>query len=285
MALRSETLAAVPLDQPCADFGCGDGVFSFLHLGGRFDPAFDVFTDVNLSDARNGRPDMFDCATDAYQPTIVSPPSQQIDVGLDLKANMLTKAKLLELYGQLIQHDNNDTLPYSAEQFRTIYCNAAYWVENIEGFLVEVRRVLQPGGKIILQVKLDCLSRYTLDAHRAALGERFLDIIAGDRLNCWPSLTDRLTWERRFGRAGLTIEQATPFITKTHAHIWDIGLRPITPLLVKMANALSPQTRAQIKDEWVGRLLELTEPLCRPDLHLGGHEDEPAEMQYVLAGN
>src|SRR5262245_35718478 len=47
MALRSMTLAEVAWPAPAVDLSCGDGVFSFLHLGGRLDPRFDVFCAVD----------------------------------------------------------------------------------------------------------------------------------------------------------------------------------------------------------------------------------------------
>ncbi len=142
---------------------------------------------------------------------------------------------------------------------------------------------------MILQVKLDSLRGFTLTAHRDVLGDRFLDIIGRGRLDSWPSVASRSVWESRFKAAGLAVESATPFVTKTHAHIWDIGLRPIAPMLVKMAGALTPQTRAAIKDEWVDLFCELLEPICNPKLDLlpgelaGQLAGEPAEVQYVLA--
>jgi hypothetical protein len=114
------------------------------------------------------------------------------------------------------------------------------------------------------------------------LGDRFLDLIGRGRLDCWPALADRATWEKRFAAAGLRVESAEPFITRTHAHIWDIGLRPIAPLLVKMAAALTPHTRAAIKKEWVDLFAELLEPICDPGFDLISGKGEPAEMQYVL---
>ena len=80
----------------------------------------------------------------------------------------------------------------------------------------------------------------------------------------------------------MTIEDATPFITATHAHIWDIGLRPIAPMLIKMANALTPATRASVKADWVDLFCELLAPLCDPEFDLSCSQDEPAESLYVL---
>ena len=49
-----------------------------------------------------------------------------------------------------------------------------------------------------------------------------------------------------------------------------------------MAGALTPQTRASIKREWVELFCHLLDPLCDPDLNLLDTRDEPAEVQYVL---
>ncbi|MFQ5590195.1 MAG: hypothetical protein ACE5HE_03435, partial [Phycisphaerae bacterium] len=85
-----------------------------------------------------------------------------------------------------------------------------------------------------------------------------------------------------FGLAGLVVVSAFPFITGAHARIWDIGLRPVAPMLVRMANALAPQTRASIKADWVELLRDVLTPLCDPNLHLWADDDEPVEIQYVL---
>lgn len=283
MTLRSEVLSCFPMDHPCVDLSCGDGVFSFLHCGGVFDPAFDVFVSLaGLDRLRDVHEDMFDCMTSEYQPAIVSPPTDTIDVGTDIKETMLARARSIDLYCRLVEHDNNQPLPFDDDTFQTVYCNSAYWVTNIDAFLLEMGRITRSGGRIILQVKLDSMRGYTLEAYRRILGDRFLTIIDRGRSESWPALASRSTWEARFAAGGLSIENATSFVTRTHAHIWDIGLRPIAPLLAKMVQALTPDTRAVIKHEWVDLFCELLEPLCVADFDLFGQPDEPAEIQYVL---
>jgi ubiquinone/menaquinone biosynthesis C-methylase UbiE len=282
MTLRSTALSRCTLQHPCLDVACGDGLFMFLHAGGVLEPDFDVFTDVGgLDRVKNEHADMFNTVSDAYAPAIIKRPAQTVDVGTDLKPALLTKAHRLNLYARLVQHDSNQLQPFDDDAFQTLYCNAAYWVTDIDLFLAELRRITRSGGRIILQVKLDSMRRYTLDAFRESLGTRFLDIIGRGRVACWPTLADRSTWEHRFTTAGLSIEKVTPFVTKTHAHLWDIGLRPIAPLLVRMTSALTPQTRAQIKNDWVDLFHELLEPVCESAFDLF-EPDEPAEIQYVL---
>ena len=161
MALRSEALAFVadPGQQawatPSIDLSCGDGVFTFLHAGGVFDDDFDVFRDAApLDDLHDEQADMFDHLGKHCSPAVVSPPAYRVDVGTDFKSNLLVKAGFLDLYGELVVHDNNRPLPFDTGAFRTVYCNAAYWVENIDGFLSEIRRITAGDGRVLLQVKL-----------------------------------------------------------------------------------------------------------------------------------
>jgi len=152
MTLRSEVLSSCPLANPSADLCCGDGVFMFLHQGGVFDPAFDVFTAVrDVNAARHQGLDMFDCIDDRYEPVLFSPAEDTIDVGADMKPALLAKAKRLGLYANLIEHDGNRPLPFEPESFDTVYCNAAYWIKNIDVFLSEVARIVRPGGRVIGQ--------------------------------------------------------------------------------------------------------------------------------------
>ncbi|MHC4611383.1 MAG: class I SAM-dependent methyltransferase, partial [Planctomycetota bacterium] len=240
MALRSEVLACSPWRRPCVDISCGDGVFSFLHAGGLLDDDFDVFWGTApLEGSAGEHADAFDYVDESYRPIVLRPPDYAIDVGTDWKPNLLTKAGLLGLYEELLVHDNNEPLPFDDGAFRTVYCNAAYWVRNIDGFCREIRRITNDDGCVLLEVKLDSVLRYTLGRYRKVLGDRFLNIVARGRAGTWPTIADRATWEARFTRAGLAVERAIPFVTRTHAHLWDVGLRPIAPMLIELANSVT----------------------------------------------
>lgn len=283
MTLRSDALDRAKLDPPMIDVACGDGIYTFLHLGGVLDPDFDVFTAVgSLERVHHGHADMFDVGAINYAPRIVSAPSTQPDMGVDLKPNLLSKATKLGLYRRLIRHDANAPFPLPTDSFRTVYCNAAYWVENIHGFLRELARITQPKGRIILQVKLDAIRSCTLDPLRAVLGDRFLDIIGRGRFDTWPTLASRSEWDRRFQKAGLDVLDALPFVSSTHAHLWDVGLRPLAPLLVRMANGLSSDNRSAIKQDWVELFAALLAPLRRFDLSVPGTSTSPVELQFKL---
>ncbi|MFQ5807073.1 MAG: methyltransferase domain-containing protein, partial [Phycisphaerae bacterium] len=177
--LRSLAWRCVPVTSPSLDLSCGDGVFSFIHAGGEFGPSFDVFQAVGRLDrVTRDHADMFDqVPADGYAPEVACRPAWNIDVGTDLKPSLLSKADALSFYGALVQHDNNDALPFCDGEFRTVYCNSAKWVRNIEGFLSQIARVTRPDGTVTLHVKLDTIQQYTLAPFRAQLGERVLEII------------------------------------------------------------------------------------------------------------
>ena len=283
MALRSKVLGQAGFVEPCVDLSCGDGIFSFLHAGGEFAPEFDVFCSVgHLGKVKNEHADMFDHVDENYRPPIVRRP-ECMSVGTDWKQALLDKAAVLGFFEKLVLHDNNTPLPFEDDSFASIHCNSAYWISAIDLFLREMCRITKPGGKVVLSVKLDAVKSYTLEKHREQLGDNWLKIIGRGRFESWPSVGDADTWSRRFEAAGLRIDKAIPFITRTHAHIWDIGLRPIAPMLVKMANSLTPETRSEIKAEWVDLFCELLEPVCREDFDLFAESSEPAEILYVLS--
>lgn len=283
MALRSQALDRCGIVGPSLDLSCGDGVFSFIHAGGRFDDGFDVFTSVaKLDRVQREHADMFDHVTDNYNPVVARRPKATIDVGTDLKPSLIAKARRLDFYGRLVEHDSNIPLPFHDDAFETAYCNSAYWMSNIDGFLSELRRVVRTSGRVVLHVKLDSMRQYTLTRHRDILGDTFLNTIGRGRIESWPTLASRSKWESRFATAGLIVEDVFGLATRTHSHLWDIGLRPLAPLLVRMANALDIETRRSIKHDWVSLLFGLLKPICTPDIDLFEGSAEPAELQYVL---
>ena len=283
MALRSQALGAAELAVPGADLGCGDGIFTFLHAGGDFDLGFDVFSSVGRLDrVRDDHADMFDHVEPTYAPCITRRPDTRLAMGADHKQSMLDKAGALGIYERLVVHDHNLPLPFEDSSFGSVHCNCAYWVREIDSFLRHVGRILRPDGRALFSVKLAAMKDYTLQRFGDRLGQRWLALIDRGRMVSWPSLADRDTWCRRFEGAGFAIESAVPFITRTHAHVWDVGLRPIAPLLIKMANGLTAENRRQVKSEWIGLFCELLEPLCDPTFDLFAEPAEPAEILFVL---
>ena len=67
--------------------------------------------------------------------------------------------------------------------------------------------------------------------------------------------------------AGFNIVDHSYYLSRLTLTIWDIGLRPISPYLIKMANKLSPEDRRSIKLEWVDTLFEILLPLYEMEMN------------------
>jgi hypothetical protein len=225
---------------------------------------------------------MYDHVDAAYAPQVVHPPAWRIATGTDLKPTLLAKAARLDFYDELLQADHNLPLPLEDARYRTIYSNSAYWVTQIDVHLTEIRRLAAPDATVLMEIKLDAILDYTFAAHAAALGEPWLRLIGRGRFETWPTMGDQETWRRRFERAGFLVTAVEPLATRTHARIWDVGLRPIAPLLVRMTQSLEPASRLQIKRDWISLMLELLDPFARRDVDLFAGRAEPAEVLYVL---
>lgn len=284
MTLRSLALRTAGYHRYDADVCCGDGIFSFIHFGGRFAPSFDVFEAAgNLERVHSDAADMFDVAAEGYAPPMLVAAPLHAAHGLDLKENLLARARALGAHDCVRQCDANAPLPLADASIASLYCNSAYWIREIDAFLREIRRVIRSDGRAVLHVKTAAMRDYSLERFRGAFGETFAKLMGRGRFECWPTVGSPGEWERRFARAGLHVAAALPLATRTHAHVWDVGLRPIAPLLVRMTQALTPQTREAIKRDWLALFMDLLTPLCRLDFELFEGPADPAEIQYVLS--
>ncbi|WP_336001797.1 class I SAM-dependent methyltransferase [Halorientalis halophila] len=281
--VSSRAMSDFEYEEPSLDLGCGDGITSFIRAGGDFETSFDIFTGVGNLDEFFEDEDIYDAAPDTYDPDISQRPNYSISVGLDHKQALLDKAAKLDFYDELLQHDNNEPLPFDDGEFRTIFSNAVYWVENVDLHLEEISRVLDDSGEALLVLRTPHVHQFLdyLHAREDVLGEEFVDMIDRGRSEHYPSLHTEEGWDRKLEAAGLEISEKRSVISTTHAGIWDVGLRPISPLTIKMANALGNSQRRKIKSEWIDLWEELLEPLCEPMFELE-RDDPAAEILYFV---
>lgn len=126
-SIEARALAQVDFPAPMLDFGCGDGMFT---------------------DAVFGK-----------QPGIV---------GVDIATGELPTARDSGVYWRGVQFGDGHHLPYADGSFGSVYSNSV--VEHIpdpHNVIVELARVLRPGGVLVLTVPSDRF-RGLLDGVRAA---------------------------------------------------------------------------------------------------------------------
>lgn len=274
-------------ESPSLDMGCGDGIFSFIRAGGKFDYQFDMFQSVATLDKFFEKVDVYDhFDANKVNPVINEYPKYKIDVALDHKQNLLNKASTLGLYNKFVCHDANKDLPFNDNSFKTIFSNVIYWLDSPVNTLTEIRRILMPDGQVVMMLPNETLLEYsfyyrlfqkTQDPNWAWLENIDRGRVSDNIKHAY----NAEKWESIFKQAGLNVVEHKMHLSKTIIEIWDIGLRPLFPVLHKMSEKLNTEDRVEIKKEWIDLLYKFTEPLCRANW-VTDNEYPPAFHYYVL---
>lgn len=262
-ALRSKVLNKINFEGRVIDISCGDGLFSFLHNGGRLARDFDMFRSVgHLGEVRDKHKDMFDSDIAEYEPKVITRPALRYSAGTDWKQSLLSKAGTLDFYERLTLHDNDDALPFEKESFDIVYSNSIYWVKNIENHIKDLKRICKTGGKLVLEIKTNNIRDYTIEARYPQFGMEFHSLLNRGRFSTWKTFRGLDWWRAEFKKMGMIELDCEGFIAPEHAFVWDVGLRPIAPSLVMLANNVSEDIRNRAKEEMIETFKILARPLC-----------------------
>lgn len=261
------------VESPSLEFGCLDGVNTFLLLGGEFNFAFDLYKNVNA------RPhhlvtthDYFDAADDLPRAGDVQVmPANGFDYALDYKATHLRKAAALGLYKQTILQDLDAPLSgLEAESLATIWAPMLFWVnrKRITTVLQDFHRVLRASGRLVTMLPDASIGAHLIQARAAAAGadESWIrEIDVGKQANFTRNSRSFQQWEEVFGKAGLVVTAHARFAPPVIVRIYDIGFRPMFPVFMKMYDALRQCSSAallDVKRHWVETCSHFLKPLC-----------------------
>lgn len=281
-----QVMQSFEMRSPSLDLGCGDGTFSFIRAGGEFDKSFDAFRSVSQLDQFFQNVDIFDSYDENLSSAVTRPPEYRIDVGFDHKMNLLKKAGQLGLYGTLKQGDANQPLPFPEASFNSVFSNIVYWLDSPQDVISEISRILKPGGCACLMLPNTTLPQFSFYNQLYVKGGdarwKFLEMLDrgrfADNIRQAKSVDE---WQAMFEQAGLKIERHHSHLSKLTIQAWDIGLRPLFPVLLEMSNELSPEKLVSIKAKWIQTMRAFLEPLLEIDRTLPGNE-QPAFHCFEL---
>lgn len=279
-------MQAFEMRSPSLDLGCGDGVFSFIRAGGEFDRSFDAFRSVSQLDQFFKNVDIFDSYDENLSSAVTKSPTYRIDVGFDHKINLLKKAGQLGLYGELKHGDANLPLPFLDASFNSIFSNIVYWLDSPQVVISEISRILKPGGIACLMLPNITFPQFSfynqLYVKDGDTRWKFLEMLDRgrftDNIRQAKSLRE---WQTMFDQSGLKIERHHSHLSKLTIQAWDIGLRPLFPVLLEMSNALPPEKFISIKNKWMQTMMAFIEPLIEIDREIPGNE-QPAFHCFEL---
>lgn len=271
---------------PSLDLECGDGMFQFIRAHGELSSDFDVFQSVANLDNFFANKDVYDFYNHNLNPSVITKPSYLIDEAFDHKINLLNKAKKLGIYKNFTLGDANLSLPYASDSFSSIFSNIIYWLNDPKSAIFEVSRVLKSSGTACLMLPNDTLSKFSFYNNFYSKDNpswNFLNYLDRGRLadNIKHALPAR-EWELIFSEAGLDVIYHSQFLSKTVIQIWDIGLRPLFPHLMKMVQSIEHNKMMEIKSDWVKLLKLFIAPISQLDSELNP-DVEPAFHCYILS--
>lgn len=253
-AIASDLIAAHPLASPALDLGSGNGIFSFITAGGRFADEYDWYRNVDVSGFWDNQ-DIYDRFVAPIKPEwITRRPLRGYDVALDAKRSLLRQAQGLDWYGRIVQADANRPLPFAQESFQTIFSNILCWLQSPEAALQEIRRLLKPTGRVYLCLQDPVFKRYCPSYQWRKRGSELLRLLnrGRDESSAWALSMAEL--KRLCKRVGLRVATHTSYLSPLTLKAWDIGLRPLSPVFVKMLGKLNEDDRLEIKREWIETL-------------------------------
>jgi len=246
---KSNVFADLKIKPPSLDLSCGDGLFLFLHLEGEVDDLVDYFLSTKADEfSHTGKfVDIFDSYDPNYNVSIKKLPDTKIDYGLDWKQQLLNKASKLNLYEKLILHDTTKTpLPFQNNQLKTIHSNSVYWVNNPENLLSDLYRILQPNGSIILELMTPYHHQTYADIQKY-LNPTAISILDRARRASMPGIKTFDEWKKIILNCGFKIINTKPvYPNRLIVDISNLGLRPISHLLIQMSQSLPPEKRLEM---------------------------------------
>jgi len=280
------TMQAFEMRSPSLDLGCGDGTFSFIRAGGEFDRSFDAFRSVSQLDQFFQNVDVFDSYDEKLSPAVSKHPRYQIDVGFDHKINLLKKAGQLGLYRSLKQGDANQSLPFPDASFNSTFSNIVYWLDSPQFVISEISRILKPGGTACLMLPNITFPQFSFynQLYREGGDTRwkFLEMLDRGRFaDNFRQAKSLAEWQATFEQSGLEIERHHSHLSKLTIQVWDIGLRPLFPVLLEMTNELSPEKLIILKTKWMQTMMAFIEPLIDIDKAIPSKE-QPAFHCFEL---
>lgn len=228
------------------DMGIGNGYFTFITLGGKFDKAYDWYYNVDTEGFWQNK-DIYDSVkVQNISRFIEKKPDKKVKLAVDHKQNLLTQAGQLGFIEKTLCADANDK--FSFEGIDTVFSNILYWLDDPFKVLKNLSENLKTGARIIIVFPNPSFYEY---CRSYKLESKTWKMLNRGRAEC-------MMWKmglEEFGnelakKTDFKIAKATRYLSKRTLQTWDIGFRPFSSPLIKMANNLSSEKRLEVKMEW-----------------------------------
>lgn len=267
-----------------ADLGCGDGTMSFIMAGGKL-KQYDVFMEVCRLQEFNSGADIYNRKTELPLDTDSGGLRYRYQFGIDHKDGLIDKARrFAPFYQETLVRDLNAELPLETGQLDSAFSNILYWLGDLDRTLTEWQRVLKQKGKLFLFVPnanfKEKASLYYSAPHQGERG--YLNYLDRGYSSLIQHCYSYAKWSESFKRNGFEVADHHLYLTNPTMEIWNVGTRPIAPLLINMAGMLTPERRGEAKAEWVDYFARFFMPILEGEFERKVAETEAAFHFFVL---
>jgi hypothetical protein len=266
-------------EQPSLEYGCLDGVLTFVLLGGEFSLEFDDYLELTVERHSGSQPapthrDYFDqCTTELdIRSMVARRPDPKFSVGISWKESHINKARRLDVYDELRLIDLGSPLAgVPTSTYRTIFAPMLFWLENdrLGTMFDELRRIVHPDGRVITIFPGEPQAQHSIYPTLSSIEPEWAKSIdRGIHENLTRSIRPLQGWDDFFNQHQWIIGRRSEFITPVINQIYQIGLRPMFPVMVNMYHRLRraslPEWR-DLKSHWIETVEHFLAPLCSPD--------------------
>lgn len=250
-AIASSVISRFEFTSPSLDLGSGNGIFSFITAGGDFSREFDWYRNVSTEGFWENK-DIYDAFSQPVKKNwIARSPRYQIDCAFDAKENLLSQAQGLGLYGSVRSGDAKASLPFGDASFQTVFSNILCWLDSAEGSLREIGRILRPGGRALLCMQDPKFKEYCISYQWRERNSETLRLLNRGRSDTCGWTITYSDLEALSRKCGFHTVFHSYYLSPLTMKIWDIGLRPLSPVLLRMVAKLNEEDRLSIKEEWM----------------------------------
>jgi SAM-dependent methyltransferase len=246
-----------------------------------YQPATDFWKAVEIDEVikynlPDGRGLDLGCGDGHLMAIILGHTSPRDLVGLDIDPRETALACERDIYREVVTAPA-DHLPFSDSQFDFVFSNSVLeHIHNIEGVLIEVARVLRPGGRFLFTVP-------GADFHRCLRGPRLFGsreryLLETDarcyHLRYW----DASDWSEYLRKAGLTLVHEHEYLSMSQMRRWESIARNTSGILFKLfgkkKQPIEIQRLLHVRNLRM-RLPRFLASLIARVLDLGNRQDEP----------
>lgn len=243
------------------EIGVGNGITSFITLGGKLKDHFDTFSNFNTN--KFNKKDIYNSFKKKKLNFIQKKINNKFLTVIDHKKNLLKNSKTLNISSNYIAHDCNKPLTLKND-FELIYTNIIYWLNEPLIFLKDVTRYLKKNGLIIFTVPNENFYNYC-KSYKST--KKVWKLINMNRKNHFKFTYTKKNFLKNLRKnKRLKLIKNKNFLSRQTLTIWDIGLRLCLPEMVEMSQSLGPKKLVKVKNSWCKKLKPILIQLMKEEI-------------------